>query len=60
MRQTCEEDSSVVEVWIDASISSIKGGSVSHDEVKASIVEQHKNRGYCLMQKETVVPILHI
>lgn len=56
MRQTCEEGASVVEVRTDASVVSIKGGCVSHDEVKAFIVEQHKNLDYCFMKKELLYP----
>ena len=56
MRRTCEEGATVVEVWTDASVGSIKEGCMSHDEVKAFIVEQRKNLDYCLMKKELLYP----
>lgn len=52
MRRPCEEGASVVEVWIDASVVSIKGWCLSRDELKAFFVEQHKNLDFCLMKKE--------
>lgn len=42
MRQTCEAGASVVEVWINASIGSIKGVRMFHDEVKPFVVEKLK------------------
>jgi len=46
----------VVEVWIDANVGSRKGGCMSHEEVKAFVIEQLKNLDYCLMKKELLYP----